>query len=382
MTSPVLPSTSVTSAATNSATSTPIKEASNQGTVNCVNCDLAEHDSFEQYAQALAPFSLIQPHQASTERLPHTMADLSTRGETQPLNQSLTATLQLTRHSNSQLAIEPQVAATTYQTTEGRSQTPAFLSLSQQALNQSQLATQATSTQVQTLDTRAQSLPLNMITSQGTEIGNTAATNGSFPLISGAMKPDSFAGFNPFQGTTNPFSTTLSANMVENGTSSAIDSVNQILATSSRTQSSVAQWGPVSVSQSAPLPQQSHEMLSPLREQLRFQIDQQIKQAELRLDPPELGKIELNVRLDGDRLHIQMHAANSSVRDALLMGLDRLRAELAMDHGGQIDVDINQGEPQQQKHQGSSQSAIASASLHESLASADIPQQDQVDLLA
>ncbi|MCG9732003.1 flagellar hook-length control protein FliK [Shewanella sp. Isolate13] len=377
MTSPVLPSTLVTSATTNSATSSPIKQASSQESANCIDCGLAEHDSFEQYAQALAPFSLVTPHQASPESLPHTVAAFSTRGESQPF----ATTLQLARHSNSQLALEPQLAATAYQTAEGRSQNPLFLSFSQQSLNQTQLATPAATTQVQTLDTRAQSLPLAMTSSLGTELGSTATTS-SLPLVSGAIKPDSLAGFNPFQGVNSPFSPTLSTNLAESGTSSAIDSVNQILASSSRTQSNVAQWGPVSVSQSAPLPQQSHEMLSPLREQLRFQIDQQIKQAELRLDPPELGKIELNVRLDGDRLHIQMHAANPSVRDALLMGLDRLRAELAMDHGGQIDVDISQGESQQKQHQGSSQSAIAAATHHEPSVNADIPQQDQVDLLA
>lgn len=377
MTSPVLPSTSVTSATTNSITSSPIKQASSQEPANCVDCGLAEHDSFEQYAQALASFSLITPHQASPESLPHTVAAFSTRGETQPF----ATTLQLARHNNSQLALEPQLAATAYQTAEGRNQNPLFQSFSQQPLNQTQLATRAATTQVQTLDTRAQSLPLAMTNSLGTELGSTAATS-SLPLVSGAIKPDSLVGFSPFQGVNSPFSPAVSTSLAESGASSAIDSVNQILASSSRTQSNVAQWGPVSVSQSAPLPQQSHEMLSPLREQLRFQIDQQIKQAELRLDPPELGKIELNVRLDGDRLHIQMHAANSSVRDALLMGLDRLRAELAMDHGGQIDVDISQGESQQKQHQGSSQPAIAAATQHEPSFNADIPQQDQVDLLA
>ncbi|MEC4725938.1 flagellar hook-length control protein FliK [Shewanella sp. D64] len=128
-----------------------------------------------------------------------------------------------------------------------------------------------------------------------------------------------------------------------------IEGSNSLLASNTRAQTQVSQWGPVSVTPSAPQAQQAQELLSPLREQLRFQIDQQIKKAEIRLDPPELGKVELSIRLDGDRLHIQMHAANASVRDSLLIGLERLRAELAMDHGGQIDVDIGQGEKEQEK---------------------------------
>ncbi|ACJ31737.1 Flagellar hook-length control protein [Shewanella piezotolerans WP3] len=161
------------------------------------------------------------------------------------------------------------------------------------------------------------------------------------------------------------------------------DSAQHIIASASRNPSTVAQWGPVSVSQAAPMMQQAHEMLSPLREQLRFQIDQQIKQAELRLDPPELGKVELNIRLDGDKLHIQMHAANPAVRDALLMGLDRLRNELAMDHGGQIDVDINQDGQQKKESNQTNTASIAPASVTNTDSSInDLSQQDDVDLLA
>ncbi|MEZ9197112.1 flagellar hook-length control protein FliK [Shewanella sp. 10N.286.54.B9] len=165
--------------------------------------------------------------------------------------------------------------------------------------------------------------------------------------------------------------------------SEALESSQQIVGGASRNQATVAQWGPVSVSQAAPMMQQAQEMLAPLREQLRFQIDQQIKQAELRLDPPELGKVELNIRLDGDRLHIQMHAANPAVRDALLMGLDRLRNELAMDHGGQIDVDINQQGEQKKHNQQPHTATIAAAALSSTDSSVDsLSQQDEVDLLA
>ncbi|ABZ78804.1 flagellar hook-length control protein [Shewanella halifaxensis HAW-EB4] len=377
MTSPVLTSVLVTP--TGSAPSSHIREASGQKDSSLVEHGSLEYDSFEHYTQTQLPFSLVLPPQPLSEPPLNAAAPLSMRGH----SQAFATALPHGGLSNLQPPFDSQTPVASIQVTEIRGQTPAFLSVSQQALNQSQLVTQNMGTPVQSLDSRSQTLPLTMATSLDAEMGNIAATNSSFPLMSGTIKPDNFTGFNPFQGINTPFSTTLSASTLDSNTSNAIDSVNQILTTSSRTQGAVAQWGPVSVSQSAPLPQQSHEMLSPLREQLRFQIDQQIKQAELRLDPPELGKIELNVRLDGDRLHIQMHAANSSVRDALLMGLDRLRAELAMDHGGQIDVDISQGEPQQKQHQGRSQSAIAAANLHEpQLVVADLPQQDQVDLLA
>ncbi|GIU14689.1 MULTISPECIES: flagellar hook-length control protein FliK [unclassified Shewanella] len=215
---------------------------------------------------------------------------------------------------------------------------------------------------------------------QQSSLINSAAPQTSLPQQAGTLKSDSLMSRNLFQAMNTPQQTSIT----DTAAVDIVDSVNQILASSTRSQATVAQWGPVAVSQAAPLLQQAHEMLSPLREQLKFQIDQQIKQAEIRLDPPELGKVELNVRLDGDRLHIQMHAANSSVRDALLMGLDRLRAELAMDHGGQIDVDISQDDRQQKQDSPASEFAIASATAIEperTFNSRNQPQ-DHVDLLA
>lgn len=196
----------------------------------------------------------------------------------------------------------------------------------------------------------------------------------------GLVKPAMNPAFTHMSALQNPFTNPLS----ESSNLDNIESVtNQLLVNNTRSPAAVAQWGPISVSQSTPLLQQSHDMLSPLREQIRFQIDQQIKQAEIRLDPPELGKIELNVRLEGDRLQIQMHAANPVVRDALLAGLERLRGDLANDHGGQIDVDIGQGESSKERQQQNNQSDIQLASLREPLTFSHENQlQDHVDLLA
>ncbi|WP_233258850.1 flagellar hook-length control protein FliK [Shewanella sp. YLB-09] len=94
--------------------------------------------------------------------------------------------------------------------------------------------------------------------------------------------------------------------------------------------------------------------------------------------------MELSIRLDGDRLHIQMHAANANVRDSLLMGLDRLREELAMDHGGQIELDIGQGE----KHEQQDERHTAKIAEHQiEMLEPELPQQDShlnnhIDLLA
>jgi flagellar hook-length control protein FliK len=148
---------------------------------------------------------------------------------------------------------------------------------------------------------------------------------------------------------------------------------------------SVSQWGPVPVNMAGSLTQQAQNMLTPLREQLRFQIDQQIKHAEIRLDPPELGKLELNIRLDGDKLQVQIHAANPAIRDALLSGLDRLRADLAQEYGGTLDVDVGQGGSGQHKdpEQGHPMAiAMNSSDALTATKSRDNAQQSQLNLLA
>ncbi|MBM7071519.1 flagellar hook-length control protein FliK [Shewanella sp. 202IG2-18] len=121
-----------------------------------------------------------------------------------------------------------------------------------------------------------------------------------------------------------------------------------------------SQWGPIPINTAQALPHQSQQLMGPLREQVRFQIDQNVKQAEIRLDPPELGKLDMSVKLDGDRLQIQLNAATAQVRDALQAGIERLRSDLALDHGGQVDVNISYGEHESEQHQAEDVQIIAS----------------------
>ena len=146
----------------------------------------------------------------------------------------------------------------------------------------------------------------------------------------------------------------------------AADAQTQVDATQASRQA-VTQWGPLPLTPNAQVPQHARELLQPLREQLRFQLDQHIQKAELRLDPPDMGKVDLNIRLDGDRLHIQMHAANNHIRDALQSGLERLRAELAQDHQGDIQLDVGQqGGDSDQRQARSHQEGQSISAMHHS----------------
>lgn len=72
---------------------------------------------------------------------------------------------------------------------------------------------------------------------------------------------------------------------------------------------------------------------------------------ELRLDPPELGKLTLTVAMERDSVTVQMHTGNQAVRDLLLMQVDRLRATLADESMtlGQLSVNISDQNTQERK---------------------------------
>ncbi|MDB2387227.1 flagellar hook-length control protein FliK [Shewanella sp.] len=252
---------------------------------------------------------------------------------------------------------------------------PATVETTIQATSISGSTTANTTSQNHYVPTSPASLVAQASTSQSMS-SNTSA-------LAAPLAQNAWHNATPHFAATSPFI----ANIAQEALPADIESSElQALISTAKSHSKVAQWGPVSISPSAPMAMQAQELISPLREQLRFQVDQHIKQAELRLDPPELGKVELNIRLDGDKLHIQMHAVNPAVRDALLTGLERLRNELAMDHGGQIDVDVNQdGMPegkQNQQQQTQTSSVAAASTSHIDSASAAVTQQDDVNLLA
>ncbi|MDO6705494.1 flagellar hook-length control protein FliK [Photobacterium sp. 1_MG-2023] len=93
------------------------------------------------------------------------------------------------------------------------------------------------------------------------------------------------------------------------------------------------------------------QMMQVLQDRVQLQASQNLQEARIRLDPPELGKLDLTVRLDGDRLSVQIHANQTAVRDALVQVSERLRAELQDQNFVHVDVNVGDGrQGQQQEH--------------------------------
>nr|AAK20923.1 flagellar hook control length protein [Aeromonas piscicola] len=107
------------------------------------------------------------------------------------------------------------------------------------------------------------------------------------------------------------------------------------------------QWAPAKLADNPA--QWGQQLVDMLKDKVELQVNQQIKQAHIRLDPPELGRLELTVRVDGDRLNVQLNVSNPAVRDALIQSMERLRMSLAPHHAGGVEVNVGQGSEQGQQ---------------------------------
>lgn len=99
-----------------------------------------------------------------------------------------------------------------------------------------------------------------------------------------------------------------------------------------------------------------------LSDKINLQLGQHIQRAQIRLDPPQLGLIELSVSIDGDRTTVQLYASNNQMREAMQQNLDQLRQQLAQRMGSEqlLDIDVRE-QPQQQpgQQQGAASEHIA-----------------------
>lgn len=95
-------------------------------------------------------------------------------------------------------------------------------------------------------------------------------------------------------------------------------------------------------------------MLSTLRQQITTQIQSQQQQTTIRLDPPELGVLEIFLQHENGRINIQINANQSDVARMLQQTSDRLRNELVQQAFVEVNVDIQQGQSGSGKHNHSS----------------------------
>lgn len=98
-----------------------------------------------------------------------------------------------------------------------------------------------------------------------------------------------------------------------------------------------------------------------LRDKVNLQLGQNVNRAEIRLDPPQLGAIDMTIEVDGEFTRVQLSAANPQIRDAMLQNLEQLRQQLSQSNqGGGLEVDVRDSHDQreQQNQRNKEQSII------------------------
>lgn len=112
-----------------------------------------------------------------------------------------------------------------------------------------------------------------------------------------------------------------------------------------------------------------------LGERIQWMVGQNMQQAEIRLEPPELGSLELRISINRDQANLTVVVANSQVRDAVEAAAPRLR-EMFGDIGLELgDVNVSQESFAEQRQTAEDPDAQGNtlASGDESDAEAELP---------
>lgn len=91
----------------------------------------------------------------------------------------------------------------------------------------------------------------------------------------------------------------------------------------------------------APQARWGEQMLHALRETVQVQVQQRFHQAAIRLDPPELGSLEILITQEPGRLSVQISAAQGDVARLLQHTSERLRQELVEHNALQVEVQVS-----------------------------------------
>ncbi|WMI97614.1 flagellar hook-length control protein FliK [Pseudomonas chlororaphis subsp. aurantiaca] len=101
----------------------------------------------------------------------------------------------------------------------------------------------------------------------------------------------------------------------------------------------------------APEARWGEQMLHALRETVEVQVQQRFQQATIRLDPPELGSLEILISHESGRLSVHISAAQTDVARLLVNTSERLRQELVQHNALDVQVQISSNSQGHSSHQ-------------------------------
>ncbi|MCH1929369.1 flagellar hook-length control protein FliK [Shewanella sp. A25] len=93
------------------------------------------------------------------------------------------------------------------------------------------------------------------------------------------------------------------------------------------------------------------QIVGALKEKIQFQLGHQQQVAQIRLDPPKLGSIDIRIVIEGDRTVVQIHPSQGVVREAMQQTIEQLRTTLAGKLDTQVEVQLSSGDQQDSSKQ-------------------------------
>lgn len=116
--------------------------------------------------------------------------------------------------------------------------------------------------------------------------------------------------------------------------------------------------------------QRGEQMMQALRNSVQLQVQQNQQVATIRLDPPELGSLEIQVSQESGRISIQISAAQADTLRLLQQTSDRLRHELLNQQFVQVSVQVggegHSGQQSRQNQGGSGEALVRGNPLQDS----------------
>ncbi len=92
---------------------------------------------------------------------------------------------------------------------------------------------------------------------------------------------------------------------------------------------------------------QSRQWSSELGERILFMAGKKIQSAEIRLNPPNLGLLEVKLAISGDQAQLVFQSGNANVRDVLESAVPRIREMLEQQGINLTDVNVSDGKQQE-----------------------------------
>ncbi|MGR5057226.1 flagellar hook-length control protein FliK [Vibrio rotiferianus] len=181
-----------------------------------------------------------------------------------------------------------------------------------------------------------------------------AQVNNLQTLSQASAKPVSIENPTQIVSNNNPQSALVASTLISNAQPAELNHVSNV--PTPKLQSGGTEWASMQIDTKAG--KWGEQMMQVLHDRVTLQAQQNMQEAKIRLDPPELGKLDLLVRVEGDRLNVQINANAAATREALVQISERLRAELQQQNF--VHVDVNVGSDQgggQQNHNESQEEA-------------------------